>query len=274
MKNEKVKKILKITGDVLLYVFLGICLVAVIVTISSRKNGEDAVSIFGMQMRLVETGSMAKNENFDASKYDIKDIPVNSMIFISEVPEDKEEAKKWYSELKVGDVLTFKYVYTRQETITHRIESIKTKDDGSGYLITLRGDNVDEGNSQVIDTSTHQDDVNYIIGKVTGQSFILGLILTVIKSPLGLIFIIIIPSIIIIALEVIKIVKMMTADKKAKEKEEKEAQQNELDMLKKRLAELEMQNAGPPASEDTKTEDTKTEAKDDITANGDGAENN
>lgn len=271
MKNEKVKKILKITGDVLLYVFLGICLVAVIVTISSRKSGDDAVSIFGMQMRLVLTGSMEKSEFTDVSNFEIKDIPTNSMVFIKEAPKDEAEAKEWYSKLKVGDVLTFMYTYgSHQEPITHRITEITEKDDGSGYLIKLEGDNKNSEDGvlvQEIDTTLHQNQFNYVIGKVVGQSYILGLLLAFLKSPFGLILIIVV-SVIIIGYEIFKLIKMANAEKKEKEQQEKEAQQNELDMLKKRLAELEMQNAGPPASEDK-----EPEAKDDITANGDGAEN-
>ena len=45
--------------------------------------------------------------------------------------ENAEEAKAWYADLKVGDVLTFKYVYVRQETITHRIIDIEEKNEES-----------------------------------------------------------------------------------------------------------------------------------------------
>lgn len=257
MNKEKVKKILRIVGDVLLYIFIGICLIGVIITISSKKNEDGTASIFGMQMRLVLTESMAKSEYTDVSEFEIKDIPVNSMIFIEEVPEDDAEAKEWYSKLEVGDVLTFKYVYTRQETITHRIVEIKENEYGTGYIITLEGDNKSSATGamqQVIDTSERHTSPDYIIGKVTGQSYILGLFLTILRSPLGLIFIVIVPSLVIITLEVIKIVKMATADKKEKERKEKEEQQNELDMLKRRLAELEQLKASPPAAESAPTE--------------------
>lgn len=259
MNNEKVKKALKITGDVLLYVFIGVCLVAMVATVIFKQKNDEAVSIAGMEMRLVITESMGKSEHTDVSKYEIKDIPLNSMVFIEKVPESKAEAEEWYSNLKVGDVLTFKYVYTRQITITHRIVSIVENDAKDGYLITLEGDNKsgETAGQQVINTSpkTVDESFNYVIGKVTGQSYPLGLLLTALKSPLGLIFIIVI-SVGIIGFEVFKLIKMATAEKKEKEQAEKEAKDNELEELRRKLAALEGQNASSPA-EDSPTEDTE-----------------
>ena len=120
---------------------------------------------------------MDKCELTDVSGYRIKSIPVKSCIFVQVAPEDEEQKKEWYARLKVGDVLTFRYVYTRQETITHRIVSIEEKDSG-GYIITLEGDNKNADSEQLrqtIDTSL-TDSPNYIIGKVTGQSYFLGII--------------------------------------------------------------------------------------------------
>ncbi len=242
MENKtKVKKILTIVGDVLLYLFIAICLVGVIITITSKKDEDGTANIFGMQMRLVISPSMEKCEHTDVSKFEIKDIPVNSMVFIEVVPEDDAEADEWYKALRVGDVLTFKYVYTRQETITHRITSIEPKDDGSGYIIELEGDNKNDASgvlTQVIDTSK-RNSPEYVIGKVVGQNYIFGLFMALLRSPIGLIFVVIVPSLVIIAFEIVKLVKLANEDKKKKEQQEKEEQQNELDMLRRKLAELE-----------------------------------
>lgn len=257
MENTgKVKKILRIVGDVLLYVFIAICLFGVILTITSKKDEDGTANIFGTQMRLVISPSMEKCEHTDVSKFEIKDIPVNSMIFIEVVPEDEAEAAEWYKALKVGDVLTFKYVYTRQETITHRITSIEPKDDGSGYLIQLEGDNKNDASgvlTQVIDTSK-RNSPEYIIGKVTGQNYILGLFMTLLRSPLGLIFIVIVPSLAIIAFEIVKLVKLAGEDKKKKEQQEKEEQQNELEMLRRKLAELQQEKEAAPDTDAVKDE--------------------
>ena len=251
MKNEKVKKILKIAGDVLLYVFIGISLVAMVATVIFKQNNDDAMSIFGMQMRLVITGSMEKSEYTDVSNYKIKSIPLNSMVFIENVPNDKAAAKEWYSELQVGDVLTFKYVYQagRQIVITHRIVSIVENNAKDGYLITLEGDNKsgELTGQQVINTSptTVDDSFNYVIGKVTGQSYLLGLLLTFLKSPFGLILVIV-ASIIIIGYEIFKLIRMANAEKREKEQAEKDARDSELDELRRKLAALEAQSEASP----------------------------
>ena len=127
MDKAKAKKISSIVLSVLMYVFIAICLVTVFITVSSKKDTDGAAEIFGYQMRVVTSDSMAKSEYTDVSNFKIKDIPIRSMIFIDTVPDDPEKADEWYRDLKVGDVLTFRYVYTTQVTITHRITSIVDK---------------------------------------------------------------------------------------------------------------------------------------------------
>ena len=46
------------------------------------------------------------------------------------MPQDEGQKEKWFDNLQIGDVLTFKYVYTRQETITHRIVALEEKEGG------------------------------------------------------------------------------------------------------------------------------------------------
>ena len=253
-KKVNVKKILKIAINVLLYVFIAFCVVGIFFSISAKKSGDDATTIFGMQMRTVLSPSMEECDEFDASGYDIKDIPVNSVVFIKTVPTDKEKAYEFYKGLEVGDVLTFKYVYDRQVTITHRI--IEKEEIDGGFIIKLQGDNrTDEQGGLVQTINTAIDSPNYVIGKVVGKSYALGLFLTALKSPIGIIFIVILPSIIVIILEVIKIVGLLNGDKKKKLKEDL----SELEMLRQKLKEIEAEK------ENTETENS--EPAEEITEN-------
>lgn len=239
-KKQVVKNAGKITASILLYVFIAVCLLSVIMAISSKKDADGTATIFGVQMRSVLSPSMEKCDATDVSGFKIKDIPTGSMLFIEVVPDDPEEAKKWYADLKIGDVLTFKYVYVKQVTITHRITDILENEDG-GYTIRLEGDNKNLDSdtlTQTINTS-EKNSPNYIIGKVTGQSYLLGLFVKIMKSPAGLIFIVIIPSLIIVILEIFKIIKLFGVDKNKKKQEKIDRQQSEIDELKRRLAELE-----------------------------------
>lgn len=229
-----IKKVFKVLSDILLYSFVILGLITVVITVTSKKDIDGATNIFNYQLRLVITDSMDKCDETDVSNYKIKSIPKNSLIIIRKYDE------KDYQNIKVGDVLTFRYLYNEQVTITHRVKSIEAKDTG-GYIIELIGDNKNSETEQlvqVIDTSIDESP-NYIIGQVIHKTFILGLILSVLKNPIGIIFIIIIPAFIIILLEVIKIINVILIEKRKLSEEEAAKKEQEIIELKKRLQEIE-----------------------------------
>ena len=259
MDKAKIKKIVDIVLDVLLYMFLAACIFAVVVTVLSKKDSDGAAEVFGYQMRIVTSDSMEECEFTDVSGYKIKDIPVRSMVFVKVMPTDPEAADEFYRSLKVGDVLTFRYVYTKQVTITHRITSITEKETG-GFIIELAGDNKNSKDGQLvqsIDTSI-PNNTNYVIGKVTGQAYLLGFVLSFLKTPIGIILLIIIPCFIIILLEVLKIAKVLGADKKKREQEEKDQKEKELEELRRKIAELERGKPEQPTV-DKESKGDKTE---------------
>ena len=241
MDKAKAKKISSIVLSVLMYVFIAICLITVFMTVMSKKDTDGAAEIFGYQMRVVASDSMAKSEHTDVSNFKIKDIPIRSMVFIDLIPDEPDKADEWYRSLKVGDVLTFRYVYTsKQVTITHRIISI-SENAGGGFTIKLAGDNKnseDGALTQVIDTSI-PNNTNYVIGKVTGQSKMFGAVMSFMMQPVGIVLIIILPCALIIVFEVVKISKIFLDEKKKREQEEQEKTQNELEELRKKLSDLE-----------------------------------
>ena len=264
-KKRVLKRAATIAANVFIYCFLIVCLIGVTLTLTAKKDADGAATVFGMQMRYVLSPSMEKcDATYDQIKgYDIKDIPTKSMVFIEVVPKDAEEAKAWYDDLEIGDVLTFKYVYVRQETITHRITDIDEKKDGSGYIIYLAGDNKDadsENLTQVIDTSV-ADSPNYVIGKVVGQNYPLGVLVQSLKTPLGMVSIIILPAFIILLIELVKIINMFSNDKRKKELKIREAQQSELDELRRRLAELEATKSTAETNEEAKSDSAESDAQ-------------
>ena len=193
------KKVANIVLDVVVVAVLLLAVLTIVVTINAKKSQDkDASSIFGYQLRFVQSGSMEKCAYTDVSKYKVKSIKVKSCVFIKTAPTDVEKIKEWYKTLKVGDVLTFQY---KGEIITHRIVKIEEKETGNGYIITLKGDykssKDNEPAEQVIDTEVDTPaTVNYIIGKVTGQSYLLGLCVYVLKLRVGIICFIIIPCLV------------------------------------------------------------------------------
>ncbi len=238
-KKAIVKKVLKITGNVLVYLLMALALFVLVISITSKKDSDGTATVFGHQLRFVQSDSMEQCDLTDVSEFEIKSIRVKSCIFVEVVPESEEEKAEWYKNLKVGDVLTFKYVYSRQETITHRIVDIEEKQSG-GYIITLEGDNKNAETDllkQTIDTSL-EDSPNYIIGKVTGQSYLLGVLVYAFRTTVGIVCLIIVPCLIIIAYEVIRLIRVFGKDKKEKQEAEKKKQDDEIEELKRQLAEL------------------------------------
>lgn len=231
---EKLRKAFETIANILVYLFCALCVVMLVFTLFAKRDADGAVEVFGYEMRIVVSASMEKNDRADVSNYAIKDIKTGSMVFVRLVPSGDTDAQAFYASLKVGDVLTFRYVEAvQQETITHRIVDIVEKPTG-GYVITLEGDNKPDSGSvsqQVIDT-TEVDSPNYVIGKVTGKSFLFGWLIYSLKQPVGMSLLIIVPSLIIIILQVIKIVNTLNANKKKRA-------DKEVDELKRRIAELE-----------------------------------
>ncbi len=265
--KQKVLKALQIAGDVLFCLIIAFALFVLIISVSAKRDADGTANVFGYQLRFVRSGSMEKCDQTDVSGYKIKSIPVKSCVFIKKAPapEDQQALKEWCSALSVGDVLTFQYskygaANIQDKVITHRIVKIEPKE--GGYIITLEGDNKNDTGSvgqQVIDT-TKADGLDYIIGKVEGQSYFLGLCVYALKSPIGLIFIIIVPCMIVIAYEVIKIITVLNKDKKDRQQQEKTAKEDEIALLRKQLEEL--QKSGGTAEAPRQNSDAETETSD------------
>ncbi len=240
-KNNIFKTILKVLGYILCGLVVALAAFSIFITAASKKDSDGTATVFNYQLRLVQSSSMEKSEYVDTSKYTIKDIKVKSCIFIEKIPDNDDSIDEWYSKLEVGDVLTFKYVYVKQETITHRIIEINKNENNQGYTIKLQGDNrssEDGASIQTIDTSL-VDSKNYVIGKVVGQSYFLGLLIYTLKTPIGIVCVFIIPCVIIIVYEIIRIVRVFVSEKKEKINNEMDLKNNEIEELKKRLEELE-----------------------------------
>lgn len=258
------KKVANIVLDVVVVAVLLLALFTMIVTVNAKKSKDGTATIFGYQLRFVQSGSMEKCAYTDVSKYKIKSIKVKSCVFIKTAPTDVEKIKEWYKTLKVGDVLTFQYNKNDGSAapedyegdsmvITHRVIRIEKKENGNGYIITLKGDyksgKDSEPAEQVIDTEVDTPaTTTYIIGKVTGQSYLLGLCVYVLKKPVGIVCVIIVPCLLMIVIQIFRIVNVLGEDKKNKRKEEQANKDDEIEELKRQLAAL--QNAAAPEKEE------------------------
>ncbi len=244
-KPSKAEKVGNVALNVLLVLFVVLAVFVLTISISSKKDEDGTATIFNTQLRFVQSDSMGACDETDVSQYKIKSIPVKSCVFVEVIPTDETERAKWLDEIEVGDVLTFKYVYVaKQETITHRVVEKVANSSGDGYKITLQGDNKSSSTGvlqQVIDTS-NVNSPNYIVGKVVGQSYVLGLVIYALHTTIGMLLIIVVPCLIIIGVNIARIIKVCLADKKEKKEEAINTQNKEIEELKKQIELLKNSN--------------------------------
>lgn len=264
-KHQLLRTVATVVGNVILVLFLLICALAVTVTVLAKRDADGTAELFGYQMRIVTSGSMEESEWTDVSDYEIKSLPVGTMIFVQTVPEDAEAAETWYSELEVGDVLTFRYVYGEATTITHRVTSI-TETPTDGYLIRLAGDNKTSATNVMTETVDTSDkgSGNYVIGKVVAQNYLFGRLCSLLQNPVGIIWIILVPCLFIILFEAVKLIRLGQEEKKRKKAELETAQQeieqlkhaqDELNETKKEIEELKQRLADLESTTPTNTEE-------------------
>ena len=169
-------KIVKFIIFLILIVYLAFIIV-------QRISGNQ--SIFGYRIFAVATGSMVPDYN------------VNDVLAIKEVDHD---------ELQVGDDIT--YLGERQDVngkiVTHRIIDIKTIDGKKTYIT--------KGINNITEDPSIEDDQIY--GKVMGKIPIVTEINHIIKNQYGFFFLIFIPLVTVIFLEIADTVTEIKHEKK------------------------------------------------------------
>lgn len=183
---QKIKnnKILHILYRVLEFIVFG-ALILYVVAIAFQRFSDNQ-SIFRYRVFTIASGSMDP-------AYKVGDV-----ILVKETTPE---------ELRVGDVIT--YLGNKSSVsgmiVTHRITKIETKSDGS-LLFTIKGD-ANQVEDPVIDSSQ-------IYGKVTMKLTLITLISNVIHNQFGFFFLIFIPIVLFIFLEVADTIMDMREEKK------------------------------------------------------------
>ena len=257
--KSKFRRALSITGYIFLFLLLILDVLLIIGKLNSSSNGVS--NFFGTEIYTVLTGSMEGSDEFYAEhpEYTIKSCPVDSAIFVKRAPEpihdgDSEDLKitkqaaidDYYSQLEVGDVLTFVYQHGRSFIITHRIIDIQVTD--GVYYFTLRGDNPTGDKTITASSPTQQvqSDSGLVIGKVTAVNVPLGnFIVHFLNNKVAFGLTILIPAGALFIYEIIRIVLLLTEDKREKKTLELQAKEEEknalIEELRKKVEALEKQ---------------------------------
>ena len=174
MKKETFKKILRIIKTVL-NVVIGIFIALFLLVVCLQRFTDNNLSLFGFRMFTVLTGSMEP-------KYNVGDV-----LFSKSIDPD---------DIKVGDAISYlgESGDVKDKVVTHEVVEIETDENGEKIFHTKGIANIIE------DPIVHADQ---IYGKVIHKSTVLSFISKTIRTPVGLIVLIIIPVFYIIGSEML-----------------------------------------------------------------------
>ena len=171
MKNVKLKKkIFDITLDILAWLSLLVAVILALAVLFSTFSGtENARSVFGRKMLIVNSDSMSKSEiSGDADVF----FESGDLIIIKEV---KDRA-----DIAVGDVISFVSYNPESngETVTHKVRDIKTDEDGDLLGYETYGINTGVSDVSIVEPSA-------VIGEYVGKIPNIGSLFNFFKKPAG-----------------------------------------------------------------------------------------
>ncbi len=174
MKKETIKKIFRISKKIL-NIFIGIFIVLFLLVVCLQRFTDNNLSLFGFRMFTVLTGSMEP-------KYNVGDVLFSKSI----APED----------IEVGDAISYLGASgdVANKVVTHEVVAIETDENGEKLFHTKGIANIIE------DPIVHE---SQIYGKVIHKSAVLSFISNTIRTPVGLVVLIIIPVFYIIGSEML-----------------------------------------------------------------------
>ena len=187
-KNPIIKIITKIISWVVLVFLVLLALLLIYYVISSKiyeikgKNYEPAVSLYTIISPSMEPA-----------------IKVYDVVVTRKVTDP--------STIKEGDIITYVSTSTLGEglTITHRVKSVITTDNGVKFR--TQGDN-----NAIADSALVSSD--HILGKVMFKIPLLGHVQFLLQSKGGLLFVLLIPALIVVIYDVVKVVRLSSIKQK------------------------------------------------------------
>lgn len=211
------KKILKIVGNVFLWLFVAFALVVTILAFAAQRSSDGIPSIGGKCYMSVLSDSMNIKKTTDPevveqiSQYEAKGFKKGDMIIVKKLTEQQK------TELKVGDVISYhtdKINKGQEEINTHRIVEIVYNEKGEVYSYITQGDN-----REMSQTTDDPVQWQYVIAKYTGSRVPgLGGFLGFLQKPTGFLVIIVLPLVLFFGYEVFVFIKTLLSIKNSGKK--------------------------------------------------------
>jgi len=191
------KRVAKVAGKIFSALMLMLMAVLVFFLLQSRLAG-GVPSVAGYQLYIVLSGSMSPA------------FETGSIVLVRPLPP---------SAVQVGDIITYRDAEDSDKIVTHRVMAVNQTAESLSF--TTRGDANDAIDPLPLLPAN-------LIGRVSYTIPYLGLLLSLIKTDLGLLLMIIIPGLLLIASELRSLMVCTVAiEKEKRAKEEKNEQKNE-----------------------------------------------
>ncbi len=216
--NKKLKSILNITLDVLMILFLVFSAVVLLISLSQKAEepGGEPSHLFGTSIRSVQSESM-EPYNEDGSKYESDNAFYKGDIIFCKITDENDT-------FKVGDAVMFwmplnaqnqqcsNQIYTTKVLVTHEIVRTEVTEDGTTLYYT-QGLNHKTNFEEDILAKTADEIVAKYNGKRIGG---VGKAIDFVQSGLGFFLCIILPILIFVIIQTIRVIRNLIAYKAQK----------------------------------------------------------
>lgn len=229
--NSKIKKVLGIIVNVILWMFVIFSVVVTVIAVSASANKKNVPTLGGNCYLSVQSDSMNANKPDWVSSDKHDGFKTGDLIIGKYIADDSDAI----ANLKIGDVITFEWdingdgVLSQGEYNTHRIVNVVYNGDDISYFET-KGDNIRYSLDK-----TETVYANKIIALYTGEKIGgLGSVISSLSTPLGFGLCIVLPLALFFAYELFVFIKTVI---KVKNEGKKLITAEDEELIKKRAIE-------------------------------------
>ena len=139
-KKKNTRKIIGVIVDVIIWVFVILCVGVSIVAVSASTNAKNVPTVGGTCFLNVKTDSMNAAKPADVPAGKPSGFSAGTLLLSKYIAEDESAVDA----LEVGDIITFEMRLDSSNTVdynTHRIIAVERSENGALLSVTTKGDN-------------------------------------------------------------------------------------------------------------------------------------
>lgn len=198
-KKKNTRKIIGVIVDVIIWVFVILCVGVSIVAVSASTNAKNVPTVGGTCFLNVKTDSMNAAKPADVPTGKPSGFSAGTLLLSKYIAEDESAVDA----LEVGDIITFEMKLDSSNTVdynTHRIIAVERNENGALLSVTTKGDNNELADGSQVSRSN-------IIAVYTGSKIPgLGKAMDFLSTRVGFGVCILLPLILFFIYQVVKFV--------------------------------------------------------------------